>query len=62
MRATERRRRNVRRLEMVAVIAVIAAVAGVGIYLWSTPAGNDAYVGKAVSQRIFSTSGIGKYA
>jgi len=37
-------------------VAVIVAVAGAGIYLaTTTPVGNDAYIGKEVSQRIYSS-------
>ena len=56
MGARARRRQRVRRLEIIAVVVVIAAVAGAGIYLaMSTQGGNDAYIGKKVSQRIYSS-------
>lgn len=56
MRARARRRQRVRRIEIIAVVAVIVAVAGAGIYLaTTTPVGNDAYIGKEVSQRIYSS-------
>ncbi len=56
MRARIRRKRSIRRLEITAVVVVIAAVAVVGIYLATSARGaNDAYVGKPVSQMIYSS-------
>ncbi len=58
MRARARRRQIRRRLEIIIAVVLIVAVAGVGVYLaMSNQGGNDAYIGKEVSQRIYSSMG-----
>ena len=50
-----KRRQNVRRLEIVAIVAVVAVAVVVGIYLaMKTQSANDAYIGKPVSQKVYS--------
>ena len=54
MRTRMKRRQSLRRLEIVAVVAVVA-VAVAGIYLaLNTQGANDAYIGKSVSQKVYS--------
>jgi hypothetical protein len=50
-----KKRQNVRKLEIIAVVAVVAVAAVVGIYLaMKTQSANDAYIGKPVSQKVYS--------
>ena len=50
-----KRRQTVRRLEIIAVVAVVAVIAVVGVYLaMNTQSTNDAYIGKPVSQKVYS--------
>ncbi len=50
-----KRRQTVRRLEIIAVVAVVAAAVVVGLYLtMNTRSANDAYIGKPVSQKVYS--------
>ncbi|MGD0477614.1 MAG: DUF929 family protein [Nitrososphaerales archaeon] len=55
MRARMKRRQNVRRLEIVAIVAVVAVAVVVGFYLaMNTRSANDAYIGKPLSQSVYS--------
>jgi len=50
-----KRRQSIRRLEIIAILAVIAVVIVVGFYLaMSNQSANDAYIGKPVSQKVYS--------
>jgi hypothetical protein len=50
-----KRRQSFRRLEIVAIVAVVAVAIVVGFYLaMNTRSANDAYVGKPVSQKVYS--------
>jgi hypothetical protein len=55
MRARTKRLQTVRRLEIIAILAVIAVVIVLGFYLaMNNQSANDAYVGKPVSQKVYS--------
>jgi len=50
-----KRRQTVRRLEIIAFVAVVAVIVVVGVYLvMNTQGSNDAYIGKPVSQKVYS--------
>ena len=55
MRARMKRRQSFRRLEIVAIVAVVAVAIVVGFYLaMNTQSANDAYIGKPISQKVYS--------
>jgi hypothetical protein len=55
MRAKMKRRQSLRRLEIIVVVAVVAVAIVVGFYLaMNTQSTNDVYVGKPVSQKVYS--------
>ena len=55
MRTRMKRRQSLRRLEIIAVVAVVAVAIVVGFYLaMNTQSANDAYIGKPVSQKVYS--------
>ena len=55
LRATVKKRQTVRRIEIVAIVALVAVAIVVGFYLaLSNQSGNDAYIGKPVSLKVYS--------